>query len=152
MIQIIRTDSNNTDFRSLVTALDKLLAQRNGEDQSFYEQFNQVADIKHCVVAYIDGVPVGCGAIKAYEADGMEIKRMFVTQEFRGKGVATAILKALEWWAVGLHASYCILETGKILPEAIALYHKNGYSLIPNYGQYTGVEESVCFKKAVSDD
>ncbi|PSL44852.1 acetyltransferase (GNAT) family protein [Chitinophaga niastensis] len=150
MINIIRTDANNTDFRSLVMELDKLLAKRNGEDQSFYEQFNKLDNIKHSIVAYVDGVPAGCGAIKAYETDGMEIKRMFVAPAFRGKGIATTILKALELWAAELHVSYCILETGKMLPEAIALYLKNGYDIIRNYGQYVGVTESVCFKKVVA--
>ena len=41
------------------------------------------------------------------------------------------------------------VETGKKQPEAIALYRKKGYEQIPNYGQYIGVENSVCFEKTL---
>jgi len=56
----------------------------------------------------------------------------------------------LESWASELNFKYCVLETGKRQPEAIALYKKNGYQIIPNYGQYHGIENSICFQKTVS--
>jgi len=80
----------------------------------------------------------------------MEVKRMFVTPTSRGKGVASIILKELEAWAVELNVSKCVLETGKRQPEAIRLYTKNAYCIIPNYGQYENVENSVCFEKILS--
>ena len=77
----------------------------------------------------------------------MEIKRMYTSPEFRGKGAATRILRELENWAAELSCKKCILETGKRQPEAIRLYQRNGYLPIPNYGQYAGIENSVCFEK-----
>jgi len=53
----------------------------------------------------------------------------------------------LEHWAVELGYKKCVLETGKRQPDAIALYTKQGYESIPNYGQYMGMENSVCFEK-----
>ncbi len=53
-------------------------------------------------------------------------------------------------WASELGYTSCVLETGKRQPEAIALYTKNGYKIIPNYEQYEGVENSVCFRKIIS--
>jgi GNAT superfamily N-acetyltransferase len=105
--------------------------------------------IKHVVVAYEDGKPIGCGAIKEYAANTMEVKRMYVAPEGREKGIATMILTELENWARELSFIKCILETGKKQPEAIGLYRKNGYIVIPNYGQYAGVENSVCFEKVL---
>ena len=64
MIKIIRTDSKNKDFISLVNALDKELAERDGEDHSFYAQYNKIDAIKYAIVAYVDDQPLGCGAIK----------------------------------------------------------------------------------------
>jgi putative acetyltransferase len=81
--------------------------------------------------------------------DAMEIKRMFVTPASRGKGVAAAVLAELEKWAAELSFSACLLETGKRQPEAIRLYTKNGYQPTPNYGQYTGIENSLCFRKEI---
>ena len=83
-------------------------------------------------------------------AKTMEIKRMYVVPESRGKGLATKVVRALELWTVELGHKVCILETGKRQPEAIALYKKNGYQIIPNYGQYEGIENSICFQKIVS--
>ena len=147
MISIIRTNSGNTDFVELVRHLDVELAERDGKDHSFYAQFNKIDMIKHVVVAYDDGQPVACGAIKEYEPGTMEVKRMFTLPANRGKGIAARVLSELEKWAAEMNYSKCVLETGKKQPEAIRLYEKSGYKLIPNYGQYVGVENSVCFEK-----
>jgi GNAT superfamily N-acetyltransferase len=147
MIKIIRTDSDNQDFIELVRRLDADLAERDGDDHSFYDQFNKIIKIKHVVVVYENDEPVGCGAIKAFNPDTVEVKRMYTAPERRGKGTATRILSELERWAVELSYTRCVLETGKRQPEAIRLYEKNGYTSIPNYGQYVGVENSVCFEK-----
>jgi putative acetyltransferase len=149
MVRIIRTNSDNQDFVQLVRHLDADLAKRDGEDHSFYAQFNKIDKIKYVVVAYEDDRPVGCGAIKEYAPDTMEIKRMYTLPESRGKGIASKILRELEAWAVELSYEKCILETGKKQPEAIGLYKKNGYQIIPNYGQYAEIENSICFEKPI---
>lgn len=146
-IEIIRTNSTHEDFISLVKELDKDLAIRDGDEHAFYAQFNKIDMIKHCVVAYLYNVPVGCGAIKQYEDTTMEVKRMYVLPNHRGLGIGSTILLNLETWAKELSFHKCVLETGKKQPEAIQLYTKNNYQIIPNYGQYIGVENSVCFEK-----
>ncbi|MFN2437577.1 MAG: GNAT family N-acetyltransferase [Chitinophagaceae bacterium] len=147
MINIIRTDSDNQDFIELAKHLDADLAKRDGNDHSFYNQFNKIDKIKYAVVAYENGQPIGCGAIKEFNRHTMEIKRMYTSPRSRGKGIATKVLGELEKWATELSYVKCVLETGKRQPEAIELYKKNGYKLIPNYGQYAGIENSLCFEK-----
>ena len=147
MIKIIRTNSDDQDFIDLVKNLDAELAERDGNDHPFYAQFNKIDKIKYVVVAYENSKPMGCGAIKEYASNTMEIKRMYTSPESRGKGIATKVLTELEIWATELSYEKCVLETGKKQPEAIGLYKKNGYKLIPNYGQYAGIENSVCFEK-----
>lgn len=149
MISLLRTDSKNPDFIELVKMLDADLAIRDGEDHAFYAQFNKIDRIKNVMVAYADEIPVACGAFKFYEEGKVEIKRMFVKPEYRGKGIAAELLKALEIWAKELGYQSCVLETGLKQPEAIALYQKSGYQIIANYGQYAGVENSVCFGKEI---
>lgn len=149
MITCIRTNSEHPDFQKLVKALDADLARRDGNEHAFYAQFNNIDTIRHAVVAYKHEVPVGCGAIKVFNNDSMEVKRMYVPDAERGKGIASAVLRDLEKWAAELKYTKCVLETGKRQPEAIALYKKNGYVIIPNYGQYAGVENSVCFEKVL---
>ncbi|WP_421941773.1 GNAT family N-acetyltransferase [Pedobacter sp.] len=146
-LRLIRTHSDNTDFRTLVALLDKDLAIRDGDDHTFYAQFNKVDAIKEVVVAYLHDIPVGCGAIKPFADQTVEVKRMFVHPDYRKQGIAAQILGELETWAKALDHTQCVLETGKKQPEAIALYQKTGYQITPNYGQYIGVENSVCMSK-----
>lgn len=147
MISVIRTNSEHPNFVELVDLLDADLAIRDGQDHSFYAPFNTITKIKHAVVAYDNGRPVGCGAIKEFDPLSMEIKRMYVRPKERGQGIAAKVLSALEAWARELGCSRCVLETGKKQPEAIALYHRSGYKRIENYGQYAGIENSLCFEK-----
>lgn len=150
-ISLKRTTSDDSDFRSLVVELDRELAIRDGDEHSFYAQFNKIDMIRHVIVAMEGEVPVGCGAIKAFGDDAMEVKRMFVPPEQRGRRIAAFVLEELENWAVELGARKCVLETGLKQPEAIALYTRSGYERIPNYGQYAGMDNSVCFEKNFGD-
>ena len=147
MITLTRTNSENSDFVELVKHLDAELAVLDGDDHAFYAQFNKTNKIKHVVVAYENGKPLGCGAVKEFSPKAMEVKRMYVDAESRGKGIASKILTELEKWTRELSYTNCVLETGKRQPDAIALYKKNGYKIIPNYGQYENMENSVCFEK-----
>src|SRR5690606_20381277 len=147
MIKIIRTAPDNLGYKTLVEKLDEELAITDGEDHAFYDQFNKSDKIKYAVVLMENDKPIGCGAIKEYDTSRMEVKRMFVLAEQRGKGFASMILNELELWAVELGYERCILETGINQPDAIALYKKRGYRIIPNYGQYAGVDKSFCFEK-----
>lgn len=148
--QLIRTDAIDHAFRALVAELDKDLAIRDGQDHAFFAQFNKLHDIKHAVLVLEGMTPVGCGAFKAFDGHRVEIKRMYVPPSHRQKGIASLVLSDLERWAAELGYERCVLETGQKQPEAIALYTKSGYRIIPNYGQYVGVESSVCFEKKLS--
>ena len=147
MIKIVKTNSSNNDFINLVKLLDADLAKRDGEDHAFYAQFNKLDKIEHALVLYINNKPMVCGAIKEFEPDSMEVKRMYTLPDYRGRGLATRVLLELENWTKELGYKKCVLETGKRQPEAIQLYVKNGYTTIPNYGQYIGIDNSVCFEK-----
>ncbi|KUF37838.1 GNAT family acetyltransferase [Myroides marinus] len=147
MLNIVRTNSDNTDFLNLITHLDQYLRVLDGEDHSFFAQFNKVDHINHVIVIYLDNVAVACGAIKEYEVGTMEVKRMFTSPATRGKGIASTVLRELEQWSLELGYTRCILEMGKLQTQAEILYRKNNYTVIPNYGQYEGVESSLCFEK-----
>jgi putative acetyltransferase len=149
MLTFVRTNSSNADFQKLVVLLDQDLAARDGDEHSFYAQFNKIDTIQHTLVAYENNEAVGCGAFKKFDDTSVEIKRMYVLPQHRNKGIAAAVLQELEQWAKEEGYHYTVLETGKKQPEAIALYTKKGYQIIPNYGQYAGIENSVCMKKVL---
>lgn len=147
MLTIKRTTSDNADFGKLVAPLDAYLAFLDGDDHAFYAQFNKSNLLKNALVCYDGHLPVGIGAYKEYDAATVEIKRMYTLPEYRGKGVAKAILNELENWAKEEDYSVAILETGHKQVDAIGLYQKLGYHITENFGQYIGVENSVCMKK-----
>ena len=149
MIKLIRTTSENKDFINLVRDLDADLKITDEDEHDFYNQFNNIDVIKHVVIGYHENILVGCGAIKHFDEDSVEVKRMFVSPIARGKGFAQQILLDLEQWAKELGFKSCILETGKRQVEAVKFYHKCNYSILPNYGQYEGMKNSICFKKVV---
>ena len=144
---IHRTDSHSSDFKNLVKSLDATLAHHNGDNDDFFAQFNKIDTIKNCIVAYIDEVPAACGAFKELSEDTVEIKRMFTNPEFRKRGLGSSIVRELENWAKELGYKKAVLETSKDLTNAISVYEKSGFQRIPNYGQYVGVDSSVCFEK-----
>lgn len=142
-----RTTSDDNDFRALVVRLDMDLAQRNGDSNAFFAAHNALTPITQVVVVLQGGIPLGCGAFKPFDHGAVEIKRMYTAPEHRQRGIGSLVLHELERWAQELGHVRCVLETGRMMPEAIALYQKRGYLLIPNYGPYAGVEDSVCFEK-----
>jgi putative acetyltransferase len=79
--------------------------------------------------------------------DFIQVKRMFVALDKRGLGVAQKMLQELEMCAKELGYQKCVLETGVRQVEAIKFYKKCEYQVIPNYGQYQGMKNSICFEK-----
>jgi GNAT superfamily N-acetyltransferase len=148
MIIIKKTTSDDLDFKYLTQLFDDYLVDIDGDEKDFFAFYNQVY-IQNVLICYDNEVAIGCGAFKEYELKVAEIKRMFVLPEQRSKGIATSILNQLEFWAAASGYTSCILETSIRLESAIALYKKMGYEIIPNYGQYIGVESSVCMRKII---
>lgn len=148
-MNLIRATSDNIDFQHLVIQLDAYLRVLDGNDHEFYAQFNKSNLLKNALVCYENNIAVGIGAYKEYDSETIEIKRMFTLPEYRGKGIAKAILSELENWAKEEKYSFSILETGYLQKDAIHLYTKLGYEVIENFGQYIGVENSVCMKKVI---
>ena len=148
-MKILRTKNNNPDFIKLVNLLDNELALFDGDEHEFYHEFNGIENIKHVVLIYFQNKLVACGAFKSYNDTTVEVKRMFVCQNFRGQGFSTIMLNELEKWARELNKHRIVLETGKRQVSAVQLYTKKGYKQIENYPPYKGVDNSMCFQKVL---
>lgn len=148
---IKRTNSNDPDFAGLVNELNKYLANIFGARQQYYDRLNVINNSSTVVVAYVNGEAAACGCLREFDAETVEVKRMFVSELYRGKGIGRCILVELEKWAREFGYKYIILETGTLLKEAIALYKKSGYQVAENWGEYIGIETSVCMKKSLED-
>jgi GNAT superfamily N-acetyltransferase len=100
------------------------------------------------------GVPVATGGWRRQDANGegnldgdAELKRMFVIEQMRGRGLARRMLAALEEDARAAGRLRMVLETGTKQPEAIALYTSSGYEPCERFGYYRFHEDSRCFAK-----
>lgn len=147
--EIIRTQSSHEAFVRLVRELDQYLAVVDGDEHEFYHQYNQIENLDHVVLLSLDGKVMGCGAFKTLDENAVEIKRMWTEPAYRGRGVASMILSELEQWAREEGYLNSVLETGKRMEDAVKLYLRNGYEITENYGQYVGVDNSICFKKSL---
>jgi GNAT superfamily N-acetyltransferase len=85
------------------------------------------------LVAYLDGEPVGCGGLKRLAGDTVEVKRVYVHPEVRGRGVARALLAGLEEAAGSAGYAVVRLDTGANQPEALNLFQTSGYTPIEDY-------------------
>ncbi len=146
-IRLVRTQSNDPDFKYLTQLLDAFLNQKHDQQQTVYNPLNQIDSQASVLVASIDSIPVGCGCFKTHNTLTAEVKRMFVRDEFRGKGVARSLLCEIEKWSREMGYSRLVLETSIHLTNAIRLYESNGFYRIPNYPPYTDFRESICFEK-----
>ncbi|MBG6187969.1 GNAT family N-acetyltransferase [Flavobacterium sp. CAN_S2] len=148
-VRIVKTTSENPDFVNLIKALDESLWERYPELKSDYWGNNILELNPNVVILYLEEKAVACGCFKKYNKNTIEIKRMFVSPEVRGMGLAQTILLELEGWAGKLGYSFSVLETLYKQKESIALYQKTGYDIVDNYEPYVGLENSICMRKPI---
>jgi GNAT superfamily N-acetyltransferase len=101
------------------------------------------------IVAYHDGEPVACGAFKQFDETHVELKRVYVDPSNRHMGLGAEVIRRLEAKARINGYRWCILETGRLLEAAHTMYKKAGYQIIPNYGQYAEMEDSICMEHKI---
>ncbi len=106
------------------------------------------SNVRFAVARDNEGQAIGCGAIVLYEGYG-ELKRMYVREPSRGKGVAGAVLALLEASAGAAGLSVFKLESGPYQPEALGFYARSGYTLCERYGDYREDPNSVYMQKGV---
>jgi len=145
-LKTLKSTTTDQHFLHLEELLDQELTQEYPNDMDQYAPHNKFKAPIKTILLFENDIPIACGAIKEL-ADHVEIKRMFVHPDHRGKGHSRTILKELETWSIMLGYKYAILETGKKLSKAVKLYQSSGYNIIPNYGPYTHLDSSVCMRK-----
>jgi GNAT superfamily N-acetyltransferase len=147
-----RTEGKDGDFAALVKMLDAELWERYPETMHLYTAGNLVDASVRVAVSYEGDMPVGCACLRPFagEPEAVELKRMFVRKEYRGKGHSAAVLGELISWASEEGFKRIRLETGVRQPDAIRFYEKTGFARIPNYGSYADDPDSVCMERPTS--
>ena len=148
-MEFIRTDGKNKDFIENCRLLDMDLDMRVGKKikRDKYTKYNQLDEIHEAIVVYEGNQAIGGGAIRKYNDENVELKRVFIHPEYQGMGIGTKLVSTLIEWAIEIGYKRMILETGELLAESCAVYRKLGFEVIPNYGPYVNMPESLCMAK-----
>lgn len=148
----ILTDGGNADFAALCELLEESLEEAVGAtvQRSKYAPMNTLEKIRDAVVVYDGALPVACGGYRQYEDDVAEVKRVFVRKAYRGQGISRRLMELLEARTREQGYTALILETNGLLVPAMKLYESLGYMVIPNYGPYKDMPESVCMRKELT--
>lgn len=136
--------------QALVAAVQQeYVARYGGPDESPVDPAEFAPPRGRFLVGYVGTKPVATGGIRRHDEDAVEIKRMFVEAQWRGRGFSRIVLARLEELARELGAKRVILETGMVQPEAMRLYETSGYERIDGFGYYCGAELSVSYGKTL---
>jgi GNAT superfamily N-acetyltransferase len=100
-------------------------------------------------VLAVDGKKaVGHAALRPFD-ESLEVKKVFVTAEARGRGISRALMGELEAIALERDVRRLVLQTGDRQPQAIGLYEAIGYRQIPVYEPYTALAVALCYSKVL---
>ena len=146
-ISISSESIHTPDAAILLSELASSLHSITGCSGNASFELGDMTDSRSCfaVARDDDGIALGCGAIRTFNASTAEMKRVYARD--KNSGVGKKIVQFLEQRALELGYSKIILETRIVNEKAVSFYLRNGYAIIQNYGKYTGHEEAVCFEK-----
>lgn len=152
-LELIETSPEAPEALTLVHELSLRLGAITGDDgRKNFSAGSVQSPRARFVVAYLDGEPVGCGALRPLDLDGhghvCEIKRMYARRA--GAGVGSQILRYLEREAAAIGYREAWLETRRVNMVAVDFYARHGYRERANYGVYVGRPEAVCFEKGLA--
>lgn len=142
---------DDAEFVALRDAQQDELAERYGEDDIGRDMSGD--GVLAAVVARVDGVAAGCGALRVAAELGAgvgELKRMYVSPGARRRGVGRAVLLELERVAAAHGLTRLVLETGARQPEALGMYAAAGYLPIERYGEYAEEPGSICLGRSLA--
>lgn len=140
------TDGNNEDFRCFYEKTEEYYSKIVGgvSNRSGFVPYNLSDSISDVLIAYSDGIAVGCAGLKRYSDNDVEIKRVWVEPDCRGKKIGTQLMEQIEEKARLMGFKRTILQTRPIMSDAVGLYEKRGYTLIENYPPYDKLEGAIC--------
>lgn len=154
MIEYKWTDGNDKDFLHFYEITEDYYTKMAGglsKRQSFIP-YNLSSLIPDVLIAYEDGTAVACAGLKKYSDEDVEIKRVWIEPEHRGRRIATSMMEKLEEKAFRCGYKRMILQTRPVMEDAVALYEKLGYVFIDNYPPYDKLEGAICLAKVITSE
>ena len=145
-LEFIWTDGNNEEFHQFYLETEDYYSSIVGgkKNREGFIPYNLSESISDVLLAYMDGVAVGCAGLKKYNDSDVEIKRVWVEPNYRGRHIATELMNRIEDKAREMGFKRAVLQTRPIMEDAVGLYEKRGYELIGNYPPYDKLEGAIC--------
>lgn len=148
-VQYRWTDGNDEDFRRFYSKTEDYYSSLVGgiQNRQAFVPYNLSQAITDVIIAEAEGRAAGCAGLKEYSAEDVEIKRVWVEPEFRGRHIAEEMINRLEEKAKEQGFRRLILQTRPAMKGAVGLYEKLGYRKIENYPPYDRLDGAVCYAK-----
>lgn len=142
-IQIIPAKITDTIVLKLFSEHDDYMISFLGDDKGYYTRYSENENIGNVWVAYCDNLPIGCIAYRK-KVDGIgEVKRLFIRDEYRGKGISKELLKTVECYAGEQDCHTLFLDTRITLEPAVSIYRSFGFNVIFQQGLYIQMEKKI---------
>lgn len=142
-MNIISMKITDTNVLKLFSEHDDHMIDFLGDDNWCYTRYSENENIENVWVAYDDDLPIGCIAYRK-KADGIgEVKRMFIRNEYRGKGISKELLKTVERYAKEQGCHTLFLDTRITLEPAVSIYRSFGFHIIFQQGLYIQMEKNI---------
>lgn len=143
------TTGENEDFKKFYLITEEYYSKLVGgiQNRSAFLPYNMSESVTDVVIAYYNDIAIGCAGLKKYSDTDVEIKRVWIEPDYRGNHIATCLMEILENQAKKQGYQRIILQTRKIMTDALRLYSKCGYYQIDNYPPYDKLEGAICMAK-----
>ncbi|MBO5335880.1 MAG: GNAT family N-acetyltransferase [Lachnospiraceae bacterium] len=142
-MEILSANITDTSVLQLFQEQDDFMIDFLGDDKGLYTRYSEKENIKCVWIAYCDDIPMGCIAFREKAHGVGEVKRMFIKSEYRGKGIAKALLNTVECYAKEQGCHTLFLDTRITLEPAVFLYRSFGFHIVFQQGLYIQMEKGL---------
>ena len=142
-MEIISLKVTDATVLALFAKHDDYMLEFLDEDKKYYSRYNENEEIEKVWVAYYENLPIGCIAYRN-KGDGVgEVKRLFIKNEYRGKGISKELLKTAEHYAKEQGCTKLFLDTRITLEPAVSIYLSWGFNIVFQQGLYIQMEKKI---------
>ena len=142
-MKIVSMNISDKSVLSLFSEHDDYMIEFLGDDKWCYTRYSENENIENVWVVYSDNFPIGCIAYRK-KADGVgEVKRLYIRNEYRGKGISKALLKTVECYAKKQGCNTLFLDTRITLEPAVSIYRSYGFNIVFQQGLYIQMEKKI---------
>ena len=142
-MNIVSTKSADKEILALFSEHDDYMIDFLGDDKRHYTRYSENENLENIWVIYSESFPIGCIAYRN-KAEGVgEVKRLYIREEYRGKGISKELLRTVERYAKEQGCKTLFLDTRVTLEPAVSIYRSLGFKTVFQQGLYIQMEKEI---------